>query len=358
MTETPDAREIPTSTIEEMVELADESWNLQQATPAERGFCSTYQVQVETGDTRRDLYLKVSPDGRTWGIPVEARIQSVIAARTSVPVPAVCCVVDDHQTLPSPFYLMSALPGEELPYEAVATVSDDVLRRLASETGEYLGAIHSLSAVKRFGQVGYDGDELTGETPNSDPEELSVDPAEETWPAYLEEYAGHELDRHADSQFSEITEDVRPWVKQRIADLDGPFRSVLGRNDHGLHNLLVDSTTGEITGMLDWNYTLAVPPAFDFEFAVYIYSGAFFAGQADVTDRRRFVRDAMLSGYRREAPELADSVSTRTPLYQVLAMVRIMNDFESLDCPDGSESESMQYLRSDVLSTIETTPSD
>jgi len=350
MADTPDAREVPVSAIEEMVEMVDDAWKLQGVDPAQRGFCSTYRVRVATDGPTRVLYLKASPDGQTWGIPVEARIQSILATNTTVPVPEILSVVDDHQRLPTPAYLMSALPGEELPYEAVTTMDDDVLRCLARETGENLGAVHSLSAVDQFGQVDYDGDELVGETPRGDPETLTVDGGEDAWPDYLAEYARQELDRHADSRFSEITSEIREWVDGQIADMDGPFEPVLGRNDHGLHNLLVDPTTGEITGMLDWNYTLAVPPAFDFEFAAYIYSGAFFAGREDVADRRPLVRDAMLSGYRQTAPELLESVSTRDPLSQALAVVRVMNDFDSLDCPDGTESEITAYLRADVLS--------
>jgi aminoglycoside phosphotransferase (APT) family kinase protein len=353
MTDIPDSREISPSTIEAMVQLHDESWEIQRAVPAERGFCSTYQLQIETGDGRREMYLKASPDGRTWGIPVEVRIQSVIAANTDVPVPRVHCVVDNHETLPSPFYLMSACPGEELPYEAVATMDDGTLSRLARETGEYLGAVHRLSGPDQFGQLGYTGRELVGDHPGTTPEILTADPAEQAWPAYLDEYAGHELDRHDDSAFSGITATIRDWVEQRISALEGPFRPVLGRNDHGLHNLLVDTTTGEITGLLDWNYTLAVPPAFDVEFAVYIYSGAFLAGQEAVTDRRPLVREAMLSGYRSATPDLAASVSSPTPLYQVLAMVRLMNDFDSLEYPDEEESPIKEYLRADVLSTID-----
>ena len=96
--------------------------------------------------------------------------------------------------------------------------------------------------------------------------------------------------------------------------------------------------------MLDWAYTLAVPAAFDFEFAAYLYSGAFLAGLPGVSDRRSLVRESMLSGYRTAAPELTDRVATPEPLYEVLAMVRIMNDFESLDLPDGHEPDVKERI--------------
>jgi hypothetical protein len=75
-------------------------------------------------------------------------------------------------------------------------------------------------------------------------------------------------------------------VEAGIDDLESPFDPVLGRNDHGLHNLLVSPQTGAVTAILDWGYTLAVPAAFDIEFAVYILSGAFLAGRPDVPNWR------------------------------------------------------------------------
>jgi Ser/Thr protein kinase RdoA (MazF antagonist) len=126
----------------------------------------------------------------------------------------------------------------------------------------------------------------------------------------------------------------------------------MGRNDHGLHNLLVDPETGDITAMLDWGYTLVVPAAFDFEFAVYLYSGAFLAGLTDVSDHRSFVRDEMLAGYRSTA-DRPEAVAESQPLYEMLAMVRIMNDFHHLDLPEGSEDAVIERIRADVRAVLD-----
>lgn len=353
MTDTVEAREIADETVEEMVTVVNDSLEIQQVTLVERGFCSIYRVAAVGPERSRDLYLKASPDGRTWGIPVEARIQAVLSSETTIPVPDILGAVNDHETLPSPFYVMTALPGGALPYEEVAELDDDILGQIARETGHYLAELHSLSPVEQFGQIAYEGQPLTGDTPPGDPAQLTVEPAEETWVAFLEEYTSNELDRHTESQFAELTDDLTEWVEDAIKSLEGPFDPVLGRNDHGLHNLLIDATTGDITGMVDWNYTLAVPPAFDVEFAIYLYSGAFFAGRSAVSDRRPLVRDALLSAYQSEAPSLADRVSTREPLYEALAMIRIMNDFDSLDCPAGTEQESRDGIVADVRSLID-----
>jgi len=353
MDEVPEAREVTDSTLEGMVRSVAPDWNLRESVPAERGFCSVYRVVVARDDAERELYLKLSPDGEPWSIPTEARIQAVLAAHTSIPVPGVLGVVDDHETLPTPYYLMEALPGEDVAYERVGRLDDDALRRLARETGWHLGELHSVPAVDRFGHVRHDGPDLVGGRPDGDPATLTVGKPRDDWPDYLRAYVDRELDRHADSRFSELTPDLERWFDAGIDDLDGPFDPVLGRNDHGLHNLLVDPATGEITAMLDWGYTLAVPAAFDFEFAVYLFGGAFLAGLPGVPDRRPAVREAMLAGYRASAPGSADRVSTPEPLYEALAMVRITNDFEHLDLPDGTEGRVMARIRADVRELLD-----
>jgi len=358
MDEVPDAREITTATVAEMVRAVDPELEVQRATPADRGFCSVFEVVADDGDRTRRLYLKASPDGKPWGIPDEARVQAVLDARTSIPVPEVLGVVDDRESLPTPFYLMTALPGDELPYERVCRLGDDALERLARETGAYLGELHSVPGVERFGHVRHDGPELAGERPAGDPATLTVGEPRESWSTYLREYVDRELERHADSQFSELTPELTRFFETGIGELDGPFEPVLGRNDHGLHNLLVAGETGEITAMLDWGYTLAVAAAFDVEFAVYILSGAFLAGAPDVADRRPLVREALLSGYRASAPDRVDAVATPAPLYEALAAVRIMNDFRHLDLPEGTETAVMDYIKSDVRRLLDRGGSD
>ncbi|WP_135853540.1 phosphotransferase family protein [Halorussus salinus] len=353
MDEIPEAREIPDATLREVVRSVEPEWELREAAPAERGFCSVYRLSVADDEESRELYLKASPDGQTWGLPTEARLQAVLRENTSIPVPEVLGVTDDHDERPTPYYLMRALPGEEVAYERVARLDDDALGRLARETGEYVAQLHAVPAVERFGHVRHDGPELTDEPPGGDPATLTVGDPRDEWPTYLREYASRELDRHADSRFADLTPELERWVESRIDALDGPFDAVLGRNDHGLHNLLLDPETGDITAMVDWGYTLAVPAAFDFEFAVYLYSGAFLAGLPEVSDRRNFVREEMLSGYRATDPDLAEAVAPPEPLYEALAMVRIMNDFHHLDLPDGTESAVMDRIETDLRDLLD-----
>lgn len=349
----PEARDLENATVERMLQAVSPELALETATPTERGFCSVYRVVASDGDASQELYLKASPDGQGWAIPTEARILAVLDATTSIPVPAVLGVVDEDETLPTPFYLMRALPGQDVEYERVARLSDDALRQLARDTGTYLGELHSVPAVDGFGHVRHDGPELAGASPDGDPENLTVGDPRDDWPTYLRDRVDAELDRHAESPFSELTPELAQWFDAAIEGLDGPFEPVLGRNDHGLHNLLVEPETGEITAMLDWGYTLAVPAVFDFAFAAYLYSGAFLGGLPDVRDRRPLVREAMLAGYRSSSPVRVDAVADYDPCYELLAMVRIMNDFHHLDLPAGTETAVMDRIRADAREILD-----
>lgn len=352
MDEVPEARELSTATVEEVLGLVEPTWEVTSVRRAERGFSTVYRIDLDGDDP--ELYLKASPDGGAWGIPVEARLQAVLCDHTSIPVPEVLGALDEHERLPTPSYVMRAMPGEELPYEHVVRFDDGSLRRLARETGQYLAELHSLP-VDGFGHVRHRDADRRGGRPSGAPSSLTVDEAS-SWPAFLREYVERELDRHGDGRFADLTAEIERWVDAGIEGLDGPFDAVLGRNDHGLHNLLVDPTTGEITAMLDWGYTLAVPRAFDVEFAIYLYSGAFLAGLPDASDRRTLVREAVVDGYRRVDPAAAAEIATPTPLYELIAMLRIMNDFQHLDVPAESERRVEERIRTDAMALLEDDP--
>lgn len=219
--------------------------------------------------------------------------------------------------------------------------------------GAYLAELHAVPVLFDFGHVRHDAPELAGGRPDGDPADLTVGEPRTEWPGSLRERVDYELGRHADSRFSDLTPELVRWYETNIDGLEGPFEPVIGRNDHGLHNLLIDPGTGEITAMLDWAYTLAVPPAFDFEYAVYLYSGAMLSALPGVRDRRSLVREAMLAGYRETEPARAEAVETPEPLYEALAMVRIMNDFRHLEYPAAAEADVMSRIKRDVRALLD-----
>lgn len=64
MDDVPEARTIPNAVLATMLRAVEPDWELREATPAERGFCSVYRVVASDGN-RRELYAKASPDGRS-----------------------------------------------------------------------------------------------------------------------------------------------------------------------------------------------------------------------------------------------------------------------------------------------------
>lgn len=349
------AEELTDETLDRMLRGIDPDWELREATPAESGFSSVYHLVVETANSTRECFLKATPDDDR-GVPAEVRLLALLRDQTAIPVPRVVGAVDDHPDLPSPFSLTSPMPGSDVPYEQVGWVSDSVLRTTARQLGAHLGQLHGIDAVDAYGLVGAaDSPKLAGGRPGGTVDELAVEGGSGTWAAFLRRWVDRELERHESSRFAELTPALEDWCDDRLEALTGPFAPVLGRNDHGFHNLLLDTETGEITAMLDWAYTLAVTPAFDFHYAAYLFSGAFLAGISEVPDRRDLVREAMLEGYRSTAPELVEAVSGHRPLYELLATMRIMNDFDQLapKLPEGSVGEVVDGIRADVRETLE-----
>ncbi|WP_435175052.1 phosphotransferase family protein [Halorussus sp. AFM4] len=353
------ADELSDGTLRGMVSVVDSEWTLREATPVDRGFCRVYRLVVGTATSTRECYLKAVPEGRDAGVAADARVSAVVGEHTAAPVPGILGAVDDHPDLPAPYFLVEAMPGDEVPYERVGWVSDDVLRTTARQLGESLGELHRIDAVDSFGYVFYDESrELAGGRPSGTVDELRVRDGVDSWPDYLRARVDRELGRHAESGFSDLTPRLESWCEDRIERLDqrdGGFSPVLGRNDHGLHNVLVDADTGDLTALLDWAYTLAVTPAYDLQFAAYLFGGGFLSAIPEVADRQEMVRDALLAGYRSTAPDLADDAATYRPLYELLAMVRIMNDFEQLRprLPEGTGDAVAEGLREDVESLLE-----
>lgn len=342
---------LPDATLQRMLHRVEPDWSLREAEPVESGFSAVYRLAVDGGDVD-ECYLKCTPDGDGEGVSADARIQRVLEEETDIPVTPVLGVVDDHPDLPAPFHLTAGVGGESVPYEAVGQLSDAVMRGIARDVGRHLGDLHTLDAVDGFGYVASGGPKLDGGRPSGTASDLTPVRGRDSWPEYLRARTNAELDRHTDSRFADLTDRLTAWFDERIGALSGPFEPRLGRNDHGFHNLLVDREAGSVTAHPDWAYTLAVPPAFDFEFAAYLYGGSFLAGLPDVRDRRELVREAMLDGYERTAPGLVGRVRDPTPCYELLAATRVMNDFGHLSLPEGTDEAVTERFQRDVEAAL------
>lgn len=346
---------VPEDALATALRLVDEEYRLVDAEPIDRGRSRLYRLRTTRCGNPETLVFKAAPPGEETdpGISTDARLLSLLGERTSIPVPRVRGIVDDHPSVPTPGFVMDELDGNEEPYEEIGRFDDDALETFAERMGAYLGELHGIDCLDAYGHARPAGEEtLQGGLPDDPAAELTTSGIG-AWSTFLERWSERELERHAESRFGSLTPELRPWIETRRTECHDGAGPVLGRNDHGLHNLLVEPGSGEITAVLDWAYTLGVAPSFDFEYAAYLYSGAFLAGLPEVTDRREPVRAAMLSGYHSTAPEpAAVAVSDPQPLYQLFAMIRVMNDFELLDIPGDGTAAVTERLAAEARALI------
>lgn len=332
-----------------MLRAVRPGWTLDRATRDTRGHTAVYHLEVATADGSRELVLKASPDEAPRGVTAEPRLLGLLARETGIPVPEVVAAVDAHEAVPAPYFLMDSMPGTAREYEETRLLDDHVLRRLARETGEYLGRLHGLDVVDAFGVVGVDAAEGPGR-PAAPAAALGVPDPIDTWTAFLRASVEPELEQLAASDVADVAADVRSRVEDRLSGLSDRWRPVLGRIDHGVHNLLMRPADGGIEALIDWGFTLAVTPGCDLRTVEYVLSGAVLAPLADATDRRPLVRTAMAEGYRRTARYPDAELAAAGDLYELLAVLRAMNHLEAgiAKLPDGSEATVARRLRTDL----------
>jgi hypothetical protein len=317
-------RTLPRDAIERMVEEVRPGWTVTDATLADDGHTSVYHLSVEAADGAQEIVLKATPDGQPRGVGMEARLMTVLSERTSIPVPWVHGAVERHGDLRAPFFLMAAVEGADLSFEETPTLADDAIERTARETGRYLAQLHALDAVDVFGQVTVEGQAPGGDRPPTDLGGLTVWEPTGSWPERLDAWVDDHLDVLEGSRFDDLVPALADHLSREVDALSGPFEPVLGRVDHGVHNLLLDAETGSIEAMLDWAFTLSVPPTYDLSCVEYVLSGSVLAPLPDAPDRQALVREALCAGYRGEAGALPEHYREHRQCYQLLSRVLSM----------------------------------
>jgi hypothetical protein len=317
-------RTLPRDAVERMVAEIRPNYKVADATLADDGHTSVYFLTVETTEGHREVVLKATPDGEPRGVGMEARLTTVLSERTSIPVPSVHGAVEHHDDLRAPFFLMEAVEGADLSFEETPALSDDALERTARETGRYLAQLHALDAVDVFGQVTVEGQAPGGDRPPTHLDGLAVWEPSDSWPDRLDAWVDDHLEVLEGSRFDDLVPALDDHLAREVEALSGPFEPVLGRVDHGVHNLLVDAATGEIEAMLDWAFTLAVPPTYDLSCVEYGLSASVLAPLPDATDRQDLVREALCAGYRAEAGGLPERYREHRQCYQLLSRVLSM----------------------------------
>lgn len=335
--ETDERRTIASDTLSRMVAVIDPEWTVHEATLARAGNLSVYHLTVGTPSGRRDLVLKATPDDERHGIDTEARLLETLDAKTSIPVPEVVGSVDFHEELPAPFFLMESVAGEQIRRRNVGRLPDSAVENIARQTGRYLAELHQLGSFTDFGRIQVPSPKpASGGRPSGAAGRLTVtdlhggsSTGEGSWTAVLERWVEEALVRHANTRFGDLTPRVRTALRDRLDALSGPFRPVIGRIDHGFHNLVVDPATGEIAGMIDWAFTLSVPSAYDFVCVEHNLTRGPWSMLPSTPDRQSLVREEVLDAYGERARRAVTDREEERALYELLAHVRAMNHIET-----------------------------
>jgi aminoglycoside phosphotransferase (APT) family kinase protein len=316
-------------------------WTLRESDPLAGGYHHVHRLVVDTPAGERECVLKATPDDeRSDG--VEPRLLSVLAERTSLPVPGVLGVVDDHGTVPSPYFVMDAAAGRVVDRTEADRLSTPTLGTISRSVGRHLAELHRLDAVNEFGHVTHRTGPLDGNRPPGTIDSIGVADPTPSWPPLVREWTDDWLDRLAESRFADLVPEVRPVVDRKCNDLTeaGPFDSAICHIDCSLDNLAFDLEDGSVTGLLDWEFTLAAPPAYDLAFVEGSLAGGPWWYVPDASDRRTAIRDALHEGYR-------DGGSGEVPrkgrdLYELATCLSSMTLFEDWLVSIGATDEQIE----------------
>ena len=335
-------RTADSDTIQRMVQQIEPNWRVVDARPATAGQHIVYLLTVETGNGTRDCVLKATPDGKPATCDVEARMLTIVAEHTTVPVPEVFGAVDEHPDLPAPFFLSERMPGEDFDRTGLGDLPDRQLDALARSSGRHLASLHALDAVGDSGYVGVKYDEpLSGGRPSADTDQLVVaDPAAD-WVECLRSSVEGVVAGLDETRFADLQETVAPAVEAAIEGVDDDADPAVCRIDHSLDNLLVDPETGETTAFLDWEFQFAGTPAYDLAFVTRSLSGGAWSFTPDPPDRHERIRDGLVAGYRDAGGEkVVDQFATNREAYQLLVDCHELFNFDAaLDVFDVAEPQ-------------------
>lgn len=232
------------------------SWSVERIRQTDAGTDSVSFLTVGTPDGPREVVLKAFT-GEGVPAPVaqsEPRVLERLGRDTDIPVPEVVGFVDEHPDLPAPFFVAERLPGEDCSGK-FSDLSAAAIETILADAGRYLAALHELQSFDGFGRIGVEDGDLAVVGDQHGPRER--------WTDWLLADAEETLDGMAGGRFDDLVPALRDYVRSAVPALDGPETASLVHWDYRLGNVLVDSETGETTGVLDWADLLAGDPVYN-----------------------------------------------------------------------------------------------
>ena len=330
--------------VERMVAAVDGDWRVREAAAIDDGGNETVAVTIETDGGVRECVLKATDEENGGGnLAAEAKLLRLLGAETTVPVPEVYGVVEDHSDLPAPLFLMERVDGDPLPADASA-IPDDEMADYAWQVGRSLAEIHDLDVFEGYGPVidaeRADTADLVGTRPLAREYGLAIDDPRDSWEAQLAATAERMLDGLADGRFDDIVPDLRAAIDRRQRRLELSGSPALARIDHNLGNLAVDRESRTVTGLLDWGLARTTDREYDLACAEQGLCGLKSLG----SKRRACIRSALYEGYR-EVGRLPDdeAFEARRRLYVLVFHAANMNWVSGWITPDIAEEVEREF---------------
>jgi aminoglycoside phosphotransferase (APT) family kinase protein len=350
--------DIPRETITRMVQRVEPTWRVAEATAATEGAHLVFHLEVETDDDgHRECVLKATPPEQQPSCDSEARSLALLNAETDLPVPEVFGVVDEHESLPTPYFLMSTLPGTYHPRRDLPDLSTDLVAGIARSTGRHLAELHRLEAVDAYGYLTAECERtLDGDRPDPDPSQITVHDPAESWSDYLDAEVERVSAGLADTRFADLQRRVRTALEDRVESIAGgdAVGPVLARIDQSLDNVLVDPESGELTGLLDWEFCVAATPSYDLAFVEHTLRGGHWRLLGEETALRVTVRSGLLDGYADAGdPHVVERFRAERECYATLVLAHELLNFDAWfdqisGVPEDRREAAARRLRADV----------
>lgn len=261
-------RDLPEKTVAGMIDHLEPTWELGSIEPLPDGANSTFIVEVERPEGRDTVVLKATTATYrdvTVRSRAEPRLLRLVRRQTSVPVPAVFGICDNHETYPSPFYLMEHVRGETFEDRVLPS---DIRERVFREAGQNLAELHALGPLSSVGTIGYQDGELTVLDTEASPEydrfhDWLLNSCETTLDDIAADGGWFPEITDDPNRFDDLVPDLRQYVRQAIPELPAPEPPTYCHKDYRTGNLVIDPQTGATNAVLDWGLFMSAAPAFN-----------------------------------------------------------------------------------------------
>lgn len=259
----------------DMVRHLRPSWNPVSIDRVEDGVNSTVALDVNAPTGVRRIVLKTSTSSHPLAEDrsrAEPRILTLLQRETAVPVPTVLGACDEHDTYPTPYFLMEYVDGETFDHARAPNLPFDVRETIFREAGRNLAELHAPGPLDAVGDlVGQNGQVSVLDTPDSPGydgfHDWLLDSYEETLDQLLEE-GGYFPELAEDpNRFDDLVPEIRDYLRETVPDLSPPEPPTYCHKDYRYGNLVVDPETGETRAVLDWANLMSAPPGFNLAIA-------------------------------------------------------------------------------------------